>query len=304
MATEGKRIKDFLKRLSTLSENISKKLEGWMPNVCEKLSANLNEATKYSVLAGGKRIRPALCVLVANGFGYNEEAVYRAGCAYELIHTYSLIHDDLPAMDDDDLRRGKPTNHKIFGEATAILAGDSLLTMSFAWFASLIDYGVSPDKIVKIIKIATDMAGHEGMIGGQMLDLTNENKELDQDLMERIDTGKTSALICGPIMTGAILAGASDAELERLKGYAFKIGLLFQIVDDILDIEGDVASLGKNTGRDKELGKATYPSLLGLEGAKKYAKQICSEAIDALGPLAEKIPELEDFAKYLLNRKS
>lgn len=304
MATDGKRIKEFLKKLSALSEKIGSKLETWLPSVNEQLSANLNESVKYSVMAGGKRIRPALCVLVAEGLGYNDEAAYRAGCAYELIHTYSLIHDDLPAMDDDDLRRGKPTNHKVFGEATAILAGDSLLTMSFGWFASLVDYGVSADKVAKIIKIAADMAGHEGMIGGQMLDLTNENKHVTQEVMERIDEGKTSALICGPILTGAILAGASEEDLERLRHYASRIGLLFQIVDDILDIEGDVATLGKNTGRDSVLGKSTYPGLLGLDGAKKYAEQTCEDAISALGPLAERIPALEDFAKYLVNRKS
>lgn len=304
MATDGKRIKTFLSNLSAISEKISQKLEAWMPAVNQRLSANLNEATRYSVMAGGKRIRPALCVMVANGLGYNEEAAYRAGCAYELIHTYSLIHDDLPAMDDDDLRRGKPTNHKVFGEATAILAGDSLLTMAFGWFASLVDYGVSPDKVAKIIKIAADVAGYEGMIGGQMLDLQNENKEIDQDLMERIDAGKTSALICGPVLTGAVLAGASEDELNCLKNYAMKIGLLFQIVDDILDIEGDAAALGKNIGRDAVLGKATYPSLLGLNRAKKYAEEVCDEAVKSLGQLSERIPALEDFARYLLNRKS
>lgn len=304
MTTDGKRIKNFLKDLSALSEKIGEKLENWLPEVNEQLSANLNESVNYSVMAGGKRIRPALCVLVAEGLGYSEEAAYRAGCAYELIHTASLIHDDLPAMDDDDLRRGKPTNHKVFGEATAILAGDSLIVMAFEWFASLMEYGVSPDKVVKIIKIASEKTGHEGMIGGQMLDLTNENVHVTQEVMERIDEGKTSALICGPILTGAILAGASEENQERLKQYASRIGLLFQIVDDILDIEGDVAALGKNTGRDSVLGKSTYPGLLGLDGAKKYAEQTCNDAIKALGPLAEKIPVLEDFAIYLLNRKS
>ena len=302
--SDGKRIKDFLSRLTTISEKVGKLLENWLPAVNEDISFNLNDSVKYSVMAGGKRIRPALCVMVAEGMGFNGEAAYRAGCAFELIHTYSLIHDDLPAMDNDDLRRGKPTNHKVFGEATAILAGDSLLTMAFEWFASLVDFGVSPDKVVEIIKIASKSAGHEGMIGGQMLDLANENKTVSQTILESIHREKTAALICGPILTGAVLAGASASDIDKLRQYADKIGLLFQIIDDILDVEGDVATLGKNTGRDSVLGKSTYPSLLGLDGSKSYAKKVCDEAVAIVDSLSVKLPVLADFAIYLLNRKS
>lgn len=296
---------EFLKKLKEVADKVDGFLDSWLPQADQQISANLNEAVRYSAMAGGKRIRPALCVLVAEGLGYTKEAAYRAGCAYELIHCYSLIHDDLPAMDNDDLRRGKPTNHKIYGEATAILAGDSLLTMAFEWFASLIQYSVPPERVVKIIQIAADMAGHKGMIGGQVLDLTNENKSIDQATLEHIHLGKTAALLAGPILTGAVLAGVdSPSQINSLKEYSKKIGLLFQIVDDILDVEGDSNLLGKNTGRDLALGKSTYPALLGLEQAKTYAKETCFKAIEALGPLGEKLPVLKDLAYYFFNRKS
>ena len=301
---EQETINKFLTKLSGIAEKVDGYLDKWLPQKDEEHSANLNEAMRYSVMAGGKRIRPALTVLVAEGLGFKGEAVYRAGCAYELYHSASLIHDDLPCMDDDDLRRGKPTNHKVFGEAIAVLAGDCLMLMPYEWFVKLSEYGVSNDKIVKIMSIANEAFTYRGVIGGQMLDLLYENQKVDQEKLEHIHLGKTAALLCAPILTGAVLADASDEELDCLKTYAQKIGLLFQIVDDILDIESDASTLGKNTGRDVALGKSTYPALLGLDGAKEYAKKTCDEAIKAIEPLGKRLDDLKSLALYLLHRKS
>ena len=301
---EQEKINLFLSKLAGIADNVNHYLDKWLPQNEEDYSANLNEAMRYSVMAGGKRIRPALTVLVAEGLGFKGEAVYRAGCAYELFHSASLIHDDLPCMDDDDLRRGKPTSHKVFGEATAVLAGDSLMLMPYEWFGKLADYGVSCEKIVKIMNIANEAFTYRGVIGGQMLDLKYENKKIDQETLERIHMGKTAALLGAPILTGAVLADANEEELDCLKIYSKKIGLLFQIIDDILDIESDAATLGKNIGRDVALGKSTYPALLGLEGAKDYAKKTYEEAISAIKPLSERLSDLESLALYLLKRKS
>ena len=297
-------IDNFLSKLSGISEKVNDCLDRWLPQNEEEYSANLNEAMRYSVMAGGKRIRPALTILTAEGLGFKGEAAYRAGCAYELFHTGTLIHDDLPCMDDDDLRRGRPTNHKVYGEATAVLAGDCLMLLSYGWFAKLVEYGVSGDKIAKIISIANESYTDRGVMGGQMLDLRYENQKIDQQTLEHIHMGKTAALLRAPILTGAILADATNEQMKCLKTYSHKIGLLFQIVDDILDIESDAATLGKNTGRDVALGKSTYPALLGLDGAKDYAKKTYDEAIKAIEPLGDRLTDLKALALYLLKRKS
>ncbi|NCB38133.1 MAG: polyprenyl synthetase family protein [Erysipelotrichia bacterium] len=294
---------NFENSLEALSARVNAALEQWLPVNQPEVSCRLNEAVRYSALAGGKRIRPALCVMVCEGFGLHNDASLRAGCAFELIHTYSLIHDDLPAMDNDDYRRGKPTNHKVFGEATAILAGDSLLTLAFEWFATLADYGVSADKIIKIIKIASLAAGHQGMIGGQMLDIAYEKQGAGLQILESIHRQKTGALIIAPAKTGAILADASPEDLQIIEAFSARIGLLFQIVDDILDVEGDLDSLGKMPGRDVVMGKSTYPSLLGLDGARNYADQIFHAAINGLNGLSRPQPLLADMASFILNRK-
>lgn len=301
---EQDNINKFLAKLSEIAKKVNQYLEKWLPPNEEKYSANLNEAMRYSALAGGKRIRPALTVLVAESLGFEGEAAYRAGCAYELFHTGTLIHDDLPCMDDDDLRRGKPTSHKVFGEATAVLAGDCLMLLGFGWLGNLTEFGVSSQKVVEILKIANESFTHRGVFGGQMLDLLYENKTVEQNTLELIHLEKTAALLRAPILTGAILGGASAKELDCLKTYSQKIGLLFQIVDDILDVESDSKTLGKNTGRDLALGKSTYPALLGLNGAKDYAKKTFDEAILALAPLENSIPDLKALALYLLTRKS
>lgn len=294
----------FAEYLAKISARVDAALKSWLPKEQQHISGRLNEAVQYSVLAGGKRIRPALCIMVADALGYNSEASLRAGCAFELIHAYSLIHDDLPAMDNDDFRRGKLTSHKVFGEATAILAGDSLLTMAFEWFASLTDYGVPAEKVVQIIKIASLAAGHQGMIGGQMLDVAYEKRQADLHILESIHRQKTGALISAPVKTGAILAGASDVELQILEKFSCKIGLLFQIVDDILDVEGDAEKLGKMPGSDAKLGKSTYPSLLGLPGAREYAQQVYKESLDQLNSLSRPQPLLSDMAAFILSRQN
>jgi geranylgeranyl diphosphate synthase type II len=243
-------------------------------------------------------------MMVAEGLKHDSEAALRAGCAFELIHAYSLIHDDLPAMDNDDFRRGKPTNHRVFGEAVAILAGDSLLTLAFAWLASLADYQTNPEKIVRIISLAASAAGHNGMIGGQMLDLRYEKTHIGLETLETIHRQKTGALILAPVQAGAIIAGADAAQMSALSRYAARLGLLFQIVDDILDVTGDAQQLGKQTGRDQALGKSTYPALLGLEEARRYAAKTRDEAIDALAGLDVQIPALAEMAEYIYSRRN
>ena len=294
---------NFVNSLQSISARVDKALDQWLPVPSPSTSGRLNEAVRYSAMAGGKRIRPALCLLVAESRGAESEAALRAGCAFELIHAYSLIHDDLPAMDDDDYRRGKPTNHKVFGEATAILAGDSLLTLAFEWLSELTQYGIAAEKNIEIIKLAAHAAGHAGMVGGQMLDLTFERRETSLETLETIHRQKTGALIRAPMQTGAILAGYQPAECAIIEKFATKIGLLFQIKDDLLDVEGDQKQLGKKTGRDAELGKTTFPGLLGLSGARDYAQKTLEEAHDLLRQLAQPLPLLADMADYIYSRQ-
>lgn len=295
---------DFAQTLKKLAGQVDDALQRWLPQPMSEVSAKLSEAMRYSALAGGKRIRPVLCLLVAEAAGLRSEAALRAGCAYELIHTYSLIHDDLPAMDNDDFRRGRPTNHKVYGEATAILAGDGLLTMAFAWLAGLADCGVAADKVVKIIALAAEAAGHGGMVGGQMLDIAWEKQKAELPVLESIHRQKTGALIRAPILTGAILAGVPADHCELLDRYAGRIGLLFQIVDDILDVVGDAQSLGKTTGRDAILEKSTYPSLLGLDGAKDYAARVHAEAVALADQLPTAFSSLKEMADIIFFRKN
>ncbi len=304
--TQGslKTASDFAQTLKKLATRVDDALQSWLPQPMPEVSAKLNEAMRYSALAGGKRIRPVLCLTVAEAAGLESEAVLRAGCAYELIHTYSLIHDDLPAMDNDDFRRGQPTNHKVYGEATAILAGDGLLTMAFAWLASLTGSGVAAEKVVKIIALAAEAAGHDGMVGGQMLDIAWEKQRAELPVLESIHRRKTGALIRAPILTGAILAGVAADHYEVLDRYSGRIGLLFQIVDDILDVVGDAQSLGKTTGRDALLEKSTYPSLLGLDGARDYAARVHAEAIALVAQLPPAFSSLKAMADIIFFRNN
>lgn len=270
----------------------------------EELSPRLVESVRYSTLATAKRIRPFLCVAIAEAYGLERKKVLTAASAIELIHSYSLIHDDLPAMDNDDCRRGKLTNHRVYGEAVAILAGDTLLTTAFEWLSQLSFQEIESNKILKIIGLVSQAAGSRGMIGGQMLDLEGENKKITLEYLEKMHRAKTGALIVLPVEVAAVMAEISDEELESLKAFASNLGLLFQIVDDILDVEGNSEKLGKSIGSDLEQGKATYPTILGIDKAKGYAKEIYEKAIKSLDNLKCDTERLKALTNYTYHRSS
>jgi geranylgeranyl diphosphate synthase type II len=241
----------------------------------------LKDAMKYSLEAGGKRIRPLLLFSAIDAFGNKPESGLSAACSLEMIHTYSLIHDDLPSMDDDDLRRGKPTNHKVFGEALAILAGDGLLTYSFQLIAD--DEKMNSDQKIRLISLLASSAGPEGMVGGQVADIQGENSKLDVTELEYIHMNKTGKLLTYSVIAGAIIGGADEQQLAHFKIFAHHLGLAFQISDDILDVEGEEEVLGKPVGSDLEKYKTTYPSLLSMKGAKQHLAQHIEAAKEALG---------------------
>ena len=255
----------------------------------------LVEACRYSLLAGGKRLRPALVLMTAELIDGQTEKAMEAACALEMIHTYSLIHDDLPAMDDDDLRRGKPTSHKMFGEATAILAGDALLTMAFDLAAQT----GSPQVVQEIAQAA----GAAGMVGGQYLDLEGEKTLLDLKSLQRVHAMKTGALIRVALRVGAILAGATPQQLAALTQYGVSLGLAFQITDDILDVVGDEEKLGKPIGSDAENVKSTYPALLGLSQAKERAAEVVQDALNSLSIFGTEADLLRELAQFVLERQ-
>lgn len=261
----------------------------------------LEKAMEYSLMAGGKRLRPVLLMAAADAVGKDGAAFLTTGCAIEMIHTYSLIHDDLPAMDNDDYRRGKPTNHKVFGDGIAVLAGDALLTLAFE--VMLRQEGAAPETLVTVVSEMSRAAGPYGMVGGQVLDLEGEGRRLDMAALRKIHMGKTGALFCAAIRSGAILAGAKEEELAALTLYAERFGLAFQITDDILDVTGDEAAIGKPVGSDVRNEKATYVTLTSLEEAKKLAEDAVDEAVAALDIFGERAAFLRDLALFLLGRK-
>ncbi len=261
----------------------------------------LEKAMEYSLMAGGKRLRPVLLMAAADAVGKDGAAFLTTGCAIEMIHTYSLIHDDLPAMDNDDYRRGKPTNHKVFGDGIAVLAGDALLTLAFE--VMLRQEGAAPETLVTVVSEMSRAAGPYGMVGGQVLDLEGEGRRLDLAALRKIHMGKTGALFCAAIRSGAILAGAKEEELAALTLYAERFGLAFQITDDILDVTGDEAAIGKPVGSDVRNEKATYVTLTSLEEAKKLAEDAVDEAVEALDIFGERAAFLRDLALFLLGRK-
>ena len=261
----------------------------------------LEKAMEYSLMAGGKRLRPVLLMAAVDAVGKDGAAFLTTGCAIEMIHTYSLIHDDLPAMDNDDYRRGKPTNHKVFGDGIAVLAGDALLTLAFE--VMLRQEGAAPETLVTVVSEMSRAAGPYGMVGGQVLDLEGEGRRLDLAALRKIHMGKTGALFCAAIRSGAILAGAKEEELTALTLYAERFGLAFQITDDILDVTGDEAAIGKPVGSDVRNEKATYVTLTSLEEAKKLAEDAVDEAVAALDIFGERAAFLRDLALFLLGRK-
>jgi len=262
------------------------------------------EAMTYSLMAGGKRIRPVLCVAAAEAAGGNPEDALPAACALEMVHTYSLIHDDLPAMDDDALRRGKPTCHMAFDEATAILTGDALLTLAFQTLASIeLSNAEQTAKWLRVIRLISYAAGYCGMIQGQMLDITSEGRQLTLAELKSLHRLKTGALIEASISSGALLGGLNSNKISMLESYAHNIGLAFQVTDDILNVEGDPEIMGKAVGTDKLRNKSTYPSLLGLKKSKNFAGKLVENALQALESFDQKAEPLRAIAKYIVERK-
>ena len=269
------------------------------------MPSELHQAMHYSLFAGGKRLRPTLTIAAAEAVGGRAADVLPVACAFECIHTYSLIHDDLPAMDDDDLRRGRPTCHTVFGQAMAILAGDALLTEAFALLTNPAFVAhLDPVLLRTVIYEIALAAGSQWMAGGQAVDILSEEKAIEAALLDYIHTHKTGALILCALRAGAHLGGATAAELDAITRYGTAVGLAFQIADDILDIEGEEAARGKRIGGDQSRGKATYPALVGLEEAKREAQRLAQEAFDALVSLNHHADPLREIARFIVARKA
>jgi len=293
-------LKTYLAKKRTL---VDEALERYMPKP-DGPAFDLIKAMNYSLFAGGKRLRPILCIAGAEAVGGDAKDVLPAACALELIHTYSLIHDDLPAMDNDDLRRGKPTSHKVFGEAMAILAGDGLLTEAFHILARLEPReGLAADVLKIIIRLISDASGWRGMVGGQAVDMQVEGKKIDPCIIDYIHSHKTGALIAASVSSGAIMGGGTGEQLDSIGLYGEKIGLAFQISDDILDIEGDVKEMGKGVGGDSRKGKNTFPSVYGLNKAKEILAGAIDSALGALTQFDDKADPLRQIARYIIERK-
>ena len=269
---------------------------GARPGVPETLTA----AMRHLLFPGGKRLRPVFALAAAEAVGGAPRAALPMAVAVELIHTYSLIHDDLPAMDDDDLRRGQPTLHKAFDEATAILVGDGLQARAFELIVDAAD--LSADKKVRMIKLLAEASGFTGMVGGQYVDIQSTGRVLTLDELKSMHAMKTGALIRASVALGGIAAGASGEQLAALEVYADRIGLAFQVVDDLLDVEGDTATLGKTQGKDAEADKATYVKFLGLEGARAEAARLLDEALAALDGFGESADMLRELGRYIVER--
>jgi len=280
---------------------VEQQLDRLMP--AEKVQPpSIHQAMRYSVFAGGKRIRPILCLEAARIFSADVSAVLYPGCAIEFIHTYSLIHDDLPALDNDDLRRGKPTCHKKFGEATAILAGDALLTLAFETLAG------APVPAERLVAMVTEIAGAagtiNGMVGGQVADLEAEGKKVGPETLEYIHRSKTAALIRASITSGALCAGAGEDDVARLRRFGETIGWAFQVTDDILDVEESSVALGKTAGKDIAQEKATYPAVFGLERSHQIAYELATKAIGELQTYGERAERLRTIAEFLVLRRA
>jgi geranylgeranyl diphosphate synthase type II len=267
--------------------------------------ARLYQAMRYSLFNGGKRVRPLLVYAACEALGGDPERADGAACAVELIHAYSLVHDDLPAMDDDDLRRGQPTTHKAFDEACAILAGDGLQTLAFEVLADARRNPQNPQLRLSMISTLARAAGPAGMVGGQAIDLGSVGLKLDRDALELMHRHKTGALIEASVQLGALASGRADADnLASLSQYARAIGLAFQVQDDILDVESDTATLGKHQGADIARDKPTYPALLGMDAAKAYALELRDQALHALRPFDIAAEPLRELARYIVERRN
>ncbi|MDP2646344.1 MAG: polyprenyl synthetase family protein [Desulfobacterales bacterium] len=268
------------------------------------ISTKIIDIIRYCLISGGKRIRPVLCIAAAESVGSQAGDVMDAACALEMIHTYSLIHDDLPAMDDDDLRRGQPSCHIAFGESEAILAGDALLTLAFQVLsAPALSRDENAAGWLKVIHAVATSSGYQGMVEGQLRDIASEGMPLRLPELETIYRLKTGALIEASVYSGALLGGADPMQLAALVRYAKKIGLVFQIIDDILDVEGNPEITGKAVGSDKSRGKSTYPSILGLESSKAVAMKLANDALQSIESFDSKSDPLRAIARYMVHRK-
>ncbi len=288
--------------LSAQGERVNERLRLIMRDRCGDFP-RLEEAMRYSLFAGGKRLRPILAITACRACGGDDELVLPFAAALEMIHTFSLIHDDLPAMDDDDFRRSRPTNHKVFGEAQAILAGDALLSEAFRVMADVALYpGVSPATGLAVMREVADAAGVCGMVGGQSLDLISENRDIDPDVLDLVHRCKTARFIAAAVVVGGLVANAAAERIGALRAYGEKIGLAFQIVDDCLNASGDTATTGKSVGGDAKHGKATYPAYYGLDESRVRARALADEAIAALGPFGAEADRLREIARFIVDR--
>ncbi|HET8675396.1 MAG TPA: farnesyl diphosphate synthase [Blastocatellia bacterium] len=293
-----------------ITEYLARRAEdvnGWLDRLVPRESVppqRLHEAMRYSLFAGGKRLRPVLTLATGEAFGAKAEELMPAACAIEMIHTYSLIHDDLPAMDNDDFRRGRPTCHKAFGEAIAILAGDALLTQAFLVLSWESPRGDSTHQVRVIYEISTAAGTVNALIGGQAADLENEGKSVTADTLNYIHRSKTGAMIRASVVTGGIVAGATDLQIERLGQYGNRIGLAFQICDDILDVTSTSEKLGKTAGKDEASLKATFPAVHGLEASRRRAEELVDEAVEIAWSLKVNAVRLEDIARFIIARSS
>jgi geranylgeranyl diphosphate synthase type II len=291
---------DLKAYLKTLATKIDQTMDTLLPQKTQYPGV-LYDSMRYSLFAGGKRLRPVLTLATVEALGGDVEAALPIACTLEMVHTYSLIHDDLPAMDNDDIRRGKPTNHKMFDEATAILAGDALLTQAFQVLGTL----KMPGREAVLLRIVGELAtasGSVGMVAGQMADIENEGRKATPEMLAFIHAHKTGALLTAAVRIGAIFADATEEELQVLTTYAQRIGLAFQIVDDILDVVGEAEKLGKAVGADAALEKSTYPSLYGLEESRRTVQRLTDEAHQALNSIRLQNDRLHQIADWLVNR--
>ena len=292
-------LQDFM---ATCRERVDQALQRWLPDACAP-PTRLHEAMRYAALGDGKRIRPVLVYAAGKALGQSGPCLDAPACAVELVHAYSLVHDDLPAMDDDDLRRGRPTCHKLFGEATAILAGDALQTLAFEVLARGSAEIPAAARLEMVMHLAR-ATGSRGMAGGQAMDLAACGKELDLPTLENIHIHKTGALIRASLRLGALCAPDADpAQVEDLDHFSKCVGLAFQVQDDILDLEGDTATLGKTSGKDLLQEKATYPALMGLEAAREKARELCEDALRSLDGFGGEADPLRAIADFIVHRE-
>jgi geranylgeranyl diphosphate synthase type II len=295
--THAMELQNYLK---ACSERVDKALDGFLPKATTK-PATIHRAMRYSLFAGGKRMRPVMCLAAAEACGGKAEAALPAACAVECVHTYSLVHDDLPCMDDDDLRRGRPTSHKVFGEGVAVLAGDALLTQAFEILASA--KPTARHSVAAMIRELAVAAGSLKLVAGQVADLEGEGKKATRGELRFIHERKTAAMIETSLRLGAMSANATPVRMAALTDFGRNLGLAFQVIDDILDVTQTSEKLGKSAGKDVSAEKTTYPSVIGLEASRKEARKLTAAALKALAPFGSKASRLREIADYLLARE-